>query len=160
MKTQLGPGPSDRPVLDQNPPMAWAQRLGLSTWGETQASGRGAPSAQVWWNLGLSSVQHNQTNAANKRKKNNQNYIYFLNVTGSLLAQPDKGNRKEKMSEECWNIEWEEMSWMRWSTSGGNIRTWTSPPTSAHAGLKKQSHHPVVCCCHLLFTSRRPSHHK
>lgn len=76
LKIQQGHGPNDRLVLVENQSIAGAQSLSLGTWGETQASGRGAPSTQVWWNLGLSSVQHNQTNAASKRKNNNGNYIF------------------------------------------------------------------------------------
>ena len=40
------------------------------TWGGTLASERGAPSTRVWWNLGLSSGRHNQTNAADKKQDN------------------------------------------------------------------------------------------
>lgn len=39
------------------------------TWEETLASERGALSTQVWWNLGLSSAQHSQTNAVPKTSK-------------------------------------------------------------------------------------------
>lgn len=39
------------------------------TWGERQASEQGAPSTQAMWNLGLSSGQHNQTNAAHTKQR-------------------------------------------------------------------------------------------
>lgn len=42
------------------------------TWEEKLASERGAPSAQELWNLGLSSVPHNQTNAANTKQAQTQ----------------------------------------------------------------------------------------
>lgn len=135
LKTQQGFGPSHRPVLHQNRSMAGAKPLSLGTWGETQASGQGAPSAQVWWNLGLSSVQHNQTNAANKRKKkNNQNYIFWMcRRTNWFFAGGTRQRQPKKMSGECWNVEHEEMLWMRWLTGGV-----TSGRARVHQHLQQQ----------------------
>ena len=57
------------------------------TWEEKRASGRDVPSAQVWWNLGLSSVRHNQTNAVNTENKN-KSKMYALCV---WKVSPDFG---------------------------------------------------------------------
>lgn len=120
LKIQQGLGPSDGLVLIQNlvqkQSIAGAQFLSLGTWGETQASGRGAPSTQVWWNLGLSSVQHNQTNAANKRKNNNGNYIFECVGARLVFCWLNQTKATKKMSGPCRNVEWEEMLWMRWLT--------------------------------------------
>lgn len=45
------------------------------TWEEILAFERGVLLTQVWWNLGLSSVPHNQTSAANERQKQKNRQI-------------------------------------------------------------------------------------